>query len=72
MSPQGMRTMAMDLETRVCPTCKKPFRVLKGSKQKYDTTACVEFKSGKLKQMSRQELLDFKRGGCRRGIDSQE
>lgn len=62
----------MELETRICPSCKKPFRVLKNSKQKYDTKECVEFKGGKLKQMSRQELLDFKRGGCRRGIESQD
>lgn len=66
-----MRLRSMDLETRICPTCKKPFRVLKDSKQRYDSTVCIEFKSGKLKQMNRQEMLEFKRGGCRRGIESQ-
>lgn len=51
----------MELETRICPSCKKSFRVSKTSKQKYDTAACFEFRSGKLVHKSRQEFLNFKK-----------
>ncbi len=61
----------MELEERICPTCNKSFRVHKKSKQKYDSKLCIEFKNGKIKKMTRLELLNLQRRSYRRGVDEQ-
>lgn len=61
----------MELETRICPSCGRPFRVLKTSPQKYDTRNCIDFKGGKLNRLSLQQMYDAKRCGYKKTVADQ-
>ena len=53
----------MDLETRTCPSCKKPFKALASSAQVYCNHRCKEFRNGKRNKFTDEELGRYRRFG---------
>lgn len=53
----------MDLETRVCPSCKKTYKVITDSKQEFCSRRCFEFRGGKQNSFGEKELGFYRRFG---------
>ncbi len=53
----------LELETRICPSCKRPYKVLPTSPQVYCSKRCIEFRNGKRNAFSGEELVEYRRMG---------
>lgn len=62
----------MKLVEKICPTCRRSFKVLEDSKQIYCTRICIEFRNGKQEKLNFKEMLDFKRNGFTHGFGAKD
>jgi hypothetical protein len=53
----------MELEVRICPSCKREYKCLPTSKQVFCSRRCIEFRDGKQNRLSGEELMEYKRMG---------